>query len=190
MAASPVLPARFGVLFSSPEAVADFMVRHESAIDRFLGESADKQEWAVKGFLNRERAAAWLLETDPDLAERHRRLPATPGARYVQEKQLRAAALAQLEQRAALLTGQIVEAVRGLAPALRPLRLQGPDPVRPGDSMLLHYAVFLAADQVADFRARIDALAQQREAEGWTLECSGPWPPYSFCPEPGTEDPR
>jgi hypothetical protein len=81
LASGPVLPVRFGAVFSSPRALADFMEGNGRSIAAFLAAAAGKQEWAVKGFLDAVRAAERLLETDPELAARRERLPRAPGAR-------------------------------------------------------------------------------------------------------------
>jgi Gas vesicle synthesis protein GvpL/GvpF len=49
MASSPVLPARFGTLFSSAEALAEFAGQHREKITQFLDRVAGHGEWSVKG---------------------------------------------------------------------------------------------------------------------------------------------
>ena len=53
---SPVLPARFGTLFSSQERLAEFVDRHGAAISQFLERVADQEEWSVRGLLDRRQA--------------------------------------------------------------------------------------------------------------------------------------
>jgi len=54
---SPVLPARFGTIFLSVESLENRMRMHRDAIGAFLDRVSDMEEWSVKGFLNREKAA-------------------------------------------------------------------------------------------------------------------------------------
>ncbi|MGB9105723.1 MAG: GvpL/GvpF family gas vesicle protein, partial [Terriglobales bacterium] len=53
---SPVLPARFGTLFSSLPALTEFMDAHRAAIAEFLGRVAGHREWSVQGRFHRNRA--------------------------------------------------------------------------------------------------------------------------------------
>jgi hypothetical protein len=55
-AASPVLPARLGTLFSSPERLTELMTRHYDKILGFLERVADHDEWSVKVFVDRQKA--------------------------------------------------------------------------------------------------------------------------------------
>ena len=56
MAHSPVLPARFGTLFSSANAVTEFVNQHRETITQFLERAADHGEWSVKGWFDRKQA--------------------------------------------------------------------------------------------------------------------------------------
>ena len=101
MTRSPVLPVRFGALFSSPFALQASLRLALPQIGRFLAYAADKQEWTVKGFVDSKMAETWLLESDPALVARRQSLPESPGMRYFQQKQLAAAAQQQVKQSAA-----------------------------------------------------------------------------------------
>jgi hypothetical protein len=116
MAAAPVLPVRFGAVFSSAETLAAFVAEHGAAISSFLDAISGKEEWAVKGLLEVERAQAAAIEADPELAEQRRRLPASPGARYFREKQLRAEARKRHESPAVCRPGQPRPAARTASP--------------------------------------------------------------------------
>jgi hypothetical protein len=179
LASAPVMPVRFGAVFSSREALADFVACHGETIAGFLDDVADKEEWAVKGLLDEERATTSLLGADPALAEQWRQLPASPGARYFREKQLRARARQQIESWGRVLAGRVAEELSGLAVEVRPLRLRG------ADAGVLHSALLLPRERVSAFRARVRDLAETFEPQGLILECTGAWPPYSFCPALG-----
>src|SRR5215475_5260127 len=56
----PVLPARFGILFSALESLEGLLLKHHRAISRFLDRVTDHEEWGVKGRLDREQALAEL----------------------------------------------------------------------------------------------------------------------------------
>ena len=60
---SPVLPARFGTIFASRDSLEQRLDEHRDAILAFLDRVTDQEEWAVKGYLDKARAAA-ALEDD------------------------------------------------------------------------------------------------------------------------------
>ena len=53
---SPVLPARFGSLFSSVDTLARLVDSNLATISQFLDDVANKEEWAVKGSLSKTKA--------------------------------------------------------------------------------------------------------------------------------------
>ena len=92
---SPVLPARFGTLFSSQERLAEFLDKHRGAISEFLERVADQAEWSVRGLLDRRQAGQAL--TSASLAAREGQLAALPaGRRYFEEQRIRAGAEKEL----------------------------------------------------------------------------------------------
>jgi hypothetical protein len=186
LAGGPVLPVRFGAVFSSPRALADFMEGNGRSIAAFLAAAAGKQEWAVKGFLDAGRAAERLLETDPELAARRERLPRAPGARYFPEKQLRAEARRRVGTWCRATAARVEEELRGLTPEVCPLRLR---PQGPEAEMVLHCALLLPRPDVGRFREVVGELAEDYTDTGWTLECTGPWPPFHFAPTLGEAAP-
>ena len=56
MRQAPVLPARFATLFTSVESLQRSVLERREAIAQFFAQLGDRQEWAVKGLLNRAGA--------------------------------------------------------------------------------------------------------------------------------------
>jgi hypothetical protein len=175
-----VLPARFGTLFSSTASLESFMRQHEAAIGRFLERVSGQEEWAVKGFLDQARAEAeWL-------ARRRSEEPGVPGlppgAAYLLEQSRRIQAREALDARLAEACGNLLDEFNLLASEIverRILARERPDAAR---EMVLNWALLLPAAAAADFRSRIERANGEQYRNGLTLEASGPWPPYSFCP--------
>src|SRR5208337_218219 len=88
---SPVLPVRFGTLFSSQERLAEFLDKHGAVISEFLERVTDQEEWSVRGLLDRRQAGAAL--TVATLAAQQAQLATLPpGRRYFAEQRIRAGA--------------------------------------------------------------------------------------------------
>ena len=175
---APLLPLRFGCLFSSPAGVQAWVDRHRRSIERFLDATVDAEEWSIKGWINRDACARRLAEGDPRFAE----LPAAKGARYLQEKRLRRDIAAKIgpwiRGAEARLRGELKDCVildRRLAAPRKDLTERTEDPG-------FHLAVLTRSDDSARLLDRIEALAKETRAFGLDLEVVGPWPPYSFSP--------
>ena len=112
MARSPVLPMRFGTVFTSEAALREHTEPRHPTIADFLERVTGKEEWDVKISLDLEAAIAWLLEHDPEWSARSRRWPATPGARYFQQKALGRSARPDALDRSQRLAESMIESLR------------------------------------------------------------------------------
>jgi Gas vesicle synthesis protein GvpL/GvpF len=107
LARSPVLPARFGTLFSSNEALEGLASEHQHTIAQFFEQVGNRLEWSLRGYFDPERAIERLFETDAELSRRYRALPASPGTRYFLEKKLREETRRVARQLASQAAGEI-----------------------------------------------------------------------------------
>lgn len=182
MRTAPVLPVRFGTVFSSAAVLEKFVAERGAEVARILDRLSDKEEWAVKGFVDLDRAKEWLMASDPILAECRRRLPEAPGARYFQQKSLDAKA----EEAVRLWRRGVIDHVRALlaphAVDACPLRPQPKNLTGCDAEMIFNAAYLLLRSDIDTFREQVARVGALYAGQGLTLEVSGPWPPYNFCP--------
>jgi hypothetical protein len=183
LARSPVLPVRFGVLFSSPDTLAALAGEHREAIAEFFESLGDRLEWSLRGYYDPTRSIELLLEQDPELSSRRLALPESPGARYFQEKKLREEARREARRSASRAAQGVRNALRSITDDARSLPLRAAE--GPDREMILH-ETFLMSRGRADEALALIRVAAAGQVEGLlTLEPSGPWPPFHFCPELG-----
>jgi hypothetical protein len=181
MSRVPVLPARFATLFTSFGSIEQSVFDHREAIGGFFSQLGDKQEWAVKGLLNRAGALERLASSGRPAAE-ERAPAASPGARYFEEKRTRT----RLERDFNLL---LKEFCRRAAAALgepagdfRERKVPAPVDAGTDDEVVLNWAFLLSPAALEDFRAVLERFNGLESFPGLTLALTGPWPPYSFAP--------
>lgn len=180
MGASPVLPVKFGTLFSSHASLREFIGRHRVDIVLALDDLRDKAEWSVKGYLVETLALPIVLAADDEIQSRLAALSQSPGARYIQQRQLDAKIEAALHAWLARATDAIQSALVLHAVASTSLRYHS-SAVTGRPARMVFNASFLLTDTAYFFAA----LTEQQTAykgSGLTLELQGPWPPYNFCP--------
>ncbi len=177
MRASPVMPARFGTLFSSRARLSAWLATHYVAISRALNRLGDREEWAVKGTLNRRAAEAPLLAA----ALANRVTSASPGARYLEERRIRAGIGQDLNAWLQTLCERVVAQLREHAVEFRE-RAVAPAVSDKDGVPILNWAFLVPCESVGDFRACVQGITATHAEHGVVLDCSGPWPPYSFCP--------
>jgi len=177
MARGPILPVRFGALFTTPEAIEELVAANQDAVARFLDHVADREEWTLKVQVELGSPLESLVMDEPAWAERVRSLSQSPGTRYFQEKRLREEARQQVRRKARATADQIRTVARGLAEE----RLLAPrQPDRQDVELVLHSAYLVPRPSVAAFLDRVRKAAGAPSS--LRLAPSGPWPPSHFCP--------
>lgn len=176
---SPVLPVRFGTLFSSWENLEKQLEKHYEAISTFLDQVMDKEEWAVKGFLDRIKAKEEFFKMTLSAKED---LPFSPGVRYFEEKRILAQIEKDLKTWLKEICNEIVKELNGYAADFTKRKIL-PDAHQGNErEVIFNWAFLLPRRNTADFREKIDQMNKELSKRRLTIEVTGPWPPYSFSP--------
>jgi Gas vesicle synthesis protein GvpL/GvpF len=178
---SPVLPARFGTIFRSAASLEEVLRRRHDTIASCLDRLVGHEEWAVKGLLDRPRAKERLF-THRTTLEADRLEALSPGARYFQEQRLRAECDREMSDWLGEVCLKLWTGLRRQASEVRERRLLSRQVTGSDRDMVWNWAFLVSETDVHGFQALIrDANARYSEG-GLGLECTGPWPPYSFTP--------
>ncbi len=157
------LPARFGTVFLSEESLEQHVQGREPALREMFARVADADEWGIKIFA--------IAKPKPEAVRE-----ASSGADYLKRK----AELLQPRVRQKLDEDvrELIAALTKLAAATSP-----GGKASAGQPGLLWHGSFLIRRKD---RKKLDALLKKYAAK-WQnsrrIDCSGPWPPYSFVGE-------
>lgn len=177
MRQAPVLPARFATLFTSLESLERSVVESREAIQAFFTELGDRQEWGVKGLLDRAASLRGLGAAEapaPDTA---------PGAKYFQEKRVKAQLARDFSLRLREFCRRAATALGAQASVFRERKVLGSDIDGEDGEVVLNWAFLVAPAALEDFRVRLGLLNGDEAFPGLLLRLTGPWPPYSFAPD-------
>ncbi|MBN2208059.1 MAG: GvpL/GvpF family gas vesicle protein [Candidatus Coatesbacteria bacterium] len=173
---SPVLPTRFGTIFSSSQRMMELCEHHHDTISRFLSDVDNKAEWALKGFLNRAQARKSLG------GEKERLASVSSGKQYFMQKQAAAEVEQQLNQRLKAILTEIWKDLGQYAAGFCERKVLSRDATGLDVDMVLNWAFLLSRDSQEVFAACLNRAQAAQEKHGLRFELSGPWPPYSFSP--------
>ena len=182
METSPVLPVRFGSVFSSVRALAEYLERGHDTISEFLSYVADKEEWAVTGRVNIRHVEGWLLASDPALQELKGSIPKSPGARYIYQKRLDLLLAAKRKVWCSAVAGEALEELKTCAADSHALGLPASEASTEGRMTMFRGAFLVPREHLGEFRRRVGDVVEKHRAEDLSLETTGAWPPYNFCP--------
>jgi hypothetical protein len=183
MKSSPVLPVKFGTIFRSRSSLQQFMARHRETMLQALDGLSDKTEWSIKGYILEQDTRAAIAADDPEIQALHAKLPCSPGARYLQQKQLDGKIDAALEARLAQMTHELGQALASQAIASTALRLHPSAITGRSERMVFNGSFLLSPEKLSEFLSALSVQQSACEAIGLVLELRGPWPPYNFCPD-------
>jgi hypothetical protein len=178
---SPVLPARFGTIFSSRASLIGVLRRHHDTVAGFIDRITDQEEWAVKGMLDQAGAKEKLVSLK--LAEEADSLGAlSPGKRYFQEQRLRAGCDQELQHWLQDVSQGLWADLRDYSSDVCERRLLSREASGSDKDMAWNWAFMVPASAVPAFLARLREANARWAHRGLSLDCTGPWPPYSFTP--------
>lgn len=177
MRSSPVLPVPFGTIFRSEGSLERLVARHRERITAFLRRGMRTEEWAVKGFVDRNRAMESVRSEG--IADGTLKFPGSPGARYLFEKRLLAILDNRLDERLNAAAKEILERLEKTFSEYseRTVLPDGGD-----EQMFCNWAFLVKKEKVPALREEIERVNMERAQAGYWFRYSGPWPPYSFAP--------
>jgi hypothetical protein len=184
MRRGPVLPARFATLFTSLESLERYVVEHRKAIAAFFTRIGNRQEWALRGVLDRTEALKALSrptigQVTPESA---------PGAHYFEQKRIKTQAEREFGERLKEFCRQAAAALGATRDSFRERKPRTLE--EGGGEMVLNWAFLLAPTEMERFRVTLDRLNGEEAFAGLRLVLAGPWPPFSFTPDLSADAPE
>jgi hypothetical protein len=177
---SPVIPARFATLFSSPERLVGWLSANHDVIAGALDRFAEHQEWSVKGTLNEPEAVRRILAAarSPEGAVRS----LAPGRNYLEERRKQGGARQELRTWTKGVCALVSRDLGGYAEEFREREIGSDGGADPRTTRILNWAFLVHQHRVDAFSACLERLNVRHGEQGLAFQLSGPWPPYSFSP--------
>ncbi|MEI7903537.1 MAG: GvpL/GvpF family gas vesicle protein [bacterium] len=178
---APVLPVRFGSVFSSREALVAAIERHSETLAHFFRETAGQQEWALKAFVDKPQAKSRLM-SERRVAEQAQLNKLSPGKRYLFEQKLKGLVAQEITSWLNTIAAELILFFKDVFSASGEGRLLSQELTGRSEEMFAH-VVLLVPDGAAERLQQLtDEWNARHETMGLLLEASGPWPPYHFTP--------
>lgn len=177
----PVVPAPLCTLFSSEHALRESLERGEQGFLSKLERLKGRQEWGCKIFCDTAKLKGQVSKDDAQLvALEAAAAAASPGQAFVLRKK-RDAHLAQLvAERIDAVTDELLDSLAGLSVDTRLRALLSEATTGRKEAMVLNVALLVAAPRQAELNLLVADLAARFGGEGFLIDLTGPWPPYSF----------
>ncbi|MEK7789543.1 MAG: GvpL/GvpF family gas vesicle protein, partial [Planctomycetota bacterium] len=178
---TPVVPLRFCTIYKNQEGLFKAIMPHKEKILNFLDYTADKTEWSVKVFCDKEIFIKYSDKNkEPSATADQASL--LPGEAYLLAKKMRKIKEENFKQDLQMYLKDIDFTLSQFADSYRFLQCTDKNiHGRPLD-MVMNTAFLVEQQTFNMFKDTLDMLAEKYRNEGLAFEFSGPWPPYNFCP--------
>lgn len=177
----PVLPVRFGTVFSSFEAMKEPLRRHWDTWSMFFRDTAGKKEWSLRAYMDRPQVRSQIMAVRL-AAEKEQLDGLSPGKRYFLEQKIKGAVEREVTSWLKGIGEDILSKVQKVSSSFSERRLLSREVTGMDDEMFFHGA-FLVPDRSVDvLQGLTGEWNRHHETQGLSLELSGPWPPYHFAP--------
>ena len=181
MEQGPVLPVRFGTIFSSLAAATEPLRQRQIVLMKFFRDTIDKKEWTLKGYVDRPQGRARM--TAARLATEKEQLAGlSPGKSYFLEQKIKAAADRDVVIWLKEMERDILRVAREVSVGFSECRLQSRDVTGRDQEMFFHGALLVPDRSATVLQGITSEWNTGHEAQGLQIELSGPWPPYHFAP--------
>jgi len=178
---SPVIPARFGTLFSSVPSLTQLLKHNLVQIKTFLDQAADREEWGIKGSISKARVKERLFSLK--LASRSDELAAmSPGVRYFKERQIRSEVDKEMSVWLKRILKTVFDELSGVSAECRKREVRFPSLEGSDSEIVVNWAFFVERQDTETFKELVQRSNTENETSGLLFDLTGPWPPYSFSP--------
>lgn len=178
----PVVPARLCTLFSSADALIESLAENEQRFRDVLSLLKGREEWGLKVFCHEETLRSIAGTNDPQVkALEAAAATASPGQAFVLRKKRDGRLAEVVSARIEEVLDEVLDAIASIAAntCLRPL-LSEPATGR-RDAMVMNAALLVDVAASSTLGTMAEELVSHFCREGFVVELTGPWPPYSFC---------
>jgi len=178
---STVIPFRFGTIFNTHDSLKKFITDYsDSLIENFL-HIAGKEEWSVKIYCNRNILCEQIDELSQDAAEMEKQIMASsPGKAFLLKRKKTDLIENEMNKICQNYGQQYYNDFKSLSELtylnnLLPKEFTGRE-----DTMILNASFLVIKNKVTDFIKTSDTLRTKDSNIGFSIEVTGPWPPFSF----------
>lgn len=179
---APVIPVKFGVIFSTVERLAKTLNRQSTAIKIAFDRIRGKQEWSLKLFLkDAQKFKDQVKEQSDKMRQKSKELAALPaGMAYFMEEELNEELEGECARRLDEEGLRTFEHLKPFAAEAAQVKLLDSKLTGRRERMVLNSAYLVAFNHFPGFGDAAGKLRGGLEQKGFLLEQSGPWPAYHF----------
>jgi len=176
----PVVPLRFGVLYTSPEPIRQMLSKRSEQLEQVLDRIINREEWGLNILSDTKKLQERLVELSPRLAELQDRAAAsTPGQAYLLEKKLASLRGTESKSETRRMVKEIREEIESNTDGIKDVSIREVES-KQHPAVVGKWSCLVPRKARKRFHSLAGKLAKKYAPFGLKFELTGPWPPYNF----------
>lgn len=181
-----VIPFKFATIFRTRESLRAMLDNHMDNFTELLRKLHDKEEWDIKIYCDMKSVQDFVARDNGEIRRIEEEIGSSPaGKSFFLEKKKEKLLGESADRIIAECCRKSFDILKGQSTEARLNRLLPKELTERNDEMILNATFLVARDNVGGFADSINHLKGKYKESGLRLNCTGPWPPYNFCPIPG-----
>jgi hypothetical protein len=174
--APALIPMTFGAIYRSAQRLVAILDERTDDFHSRLERLRNQQEWELKVFRRPDDLLAALVRrSEANLSEP----PGSgPGRAYLSARLRERRMGLEVAERSVVVAEALCSALETMSSGLRAETLAGEN--SGGAELIYRIAALVARPKTEDFLTLVTDLEREYEPEGFSLDLTGPWAPYSF----------
>ncbi len=177
-----VIPMKFGTIFTEEERLAETLDKCYEQFNATFNKLEDKEEWSVKIYFNNQRQLEEIISTENEkVKEIKRKIAGMPeGIAYFYESELNEAISYEVGEKIHEIKKNIFEEIKLNSEDAIECKILAKEITCRPELMILNASYLIKTEMVDEFIRSAERKNEELNAQGFSLEFSGPWPPYYF----------
>ncbi|OIN96246.1 hypothetical protein AUJ66_06780 [Candidatus Desantisbacteria bacterium CG1_02_38_46] len=176
----PLIPMKFGTIFKEEKGLRENIDEHYEQFRTILEKLQGKQEWNIKVYLTNKKKLEEVIKGTEAIKEKEKEIASMPeGMAYFMEEELKELLGKEIDRELKKTSEVLFERFEKIAEEVVEGKILD-QALTQREHMVLNTSYLVKKERIEDFKVEAVWVKQEIEAKGFTLEHSGPWPPYNF----------
>jgi len=176
-----VIPFKFGTIYQTKAGLQKFIADYSNSLTENLNQLRGKEEWSVKVYCDRKSLCGQIDQLSEKAADLEIQIMASsPGKAFLLGRKKSELIENEMDRICKEYGQKYFDAFKSLSDSTSLGNLLPKEYTGREDTMILNAAFLVCKDKVPDFKETFDMLGKKDEHSGFTIEATGPWPPFSF----------
>jgi hypothetical protein len=177
---SSMIPMKFLTIFTAEERVKNIITENYELFVHNFEKINKREELSVKMYCDEKKYKEKVM--GDEIVNFEKSLVGKPkGAAFFLKKKFDGELEDKIQSRICDLANEFAENLKSFAAEMRSNKILAKEITEISTPMILNCAFLVDIDKQEQFATKIDELKGYYESNGFMIELSGPWPPFSFC---------